>query len=111
MYPNSYNYFQPTPTLKGRIVGSLEEVKAANIDFDGTVYYFPDITHQCIYTKQFNLDGTSSLLMYKLQPIQEAKPNYVTHEELEKALQGLMNNSKKKGGNFNDKSNASDSND
>ena len=110
MYPNSYNYFQPTPTLKGRIVGSIEEVKAANIDFDGTVYYFPDIMHQCIYTKQFNLDGTSSLLMYKLQPIQEVKPNYVNHEELEKALKDLKNNSKNKGGNINNKTNTSKQN-
>lgn len=56
MYPN-YNYYPPRqqqqmqpqqpqpqipPFLKGRPVSSLEEVRAIPIDFDGSVFYFPD---------------------------------------------------------------------
>ena len=40
--------------LKGRPVSSIEEVRAASIDFDGSVFYFPDIANKRIYTKQIN---------------------------------------------------------
>lgn len=85
MYPNSYNYYPQSqnpylnrymPTsqytqqlqgLKGRPVSSLEEVRATGIDFDGSVFYFPDLANRRIYTKQINLDGTASLNMYELK--------------------------------------------
>ena len=72
------NYYQPTPTpyqaplravstgLKGRPVSSIEEARASSVDFDGTVFYFPDLANKCIYTKQINMDGTATLLMYEL---------------------------------------------
>jgi hypothetical protein len=37
--------------LKGRPVSSIEEVKASAIDFDGSVFYFPDVANKRIYTK------------------------------------------------------------
>jgi hypothetical protein len=37
--------------LKGRPVSSLEEVRALSIDFDGSIFYFPDVANKCIYTK------------------------------------------------------------
>ena len=57
---------QPSISLKGRPVGSIDEVRASMIDFDGSVFYFPNIANKCIYTKQMNLDGTSSLQVYQL---------------------------------------------
>ena len=57
---------QPSISLKGRPVGSIDEVRASMIDFDGSVFYFPDIAKKRIYTKQMNLDGTSSLQIYQL---------------------------------------------
>ena len=45
-----------------RPVSSLDEVKASSIDFDGSIFYFPDAANQTIYTKQINLDG---LIKYK----------------------------------------------
>lgn len=36
------------------------------IDFDGTVFYFPDLANQKIYTKQINLDGTPAIKIYEL---------------------------------------------
>ena len=50
--------------LKGRPVSSLEEVRAAAVDFDGSVSFFPDLANGKIYTKQCNIDGTASLNMY-----------------------------------------------
>jgi hypothetical protein len=42
-----------------RPVSSIEEVRAASIDFDGSVFYFSDLANKRIYTKQINLDGTA----------------------------------------------------
>lgn len=93
MYPNNY-YYQPQPqqpaTLKGRPVASFEEARATLIDFDGSVFFFPDITNKRIYTKQINLDGSVSLNMYELrdipvEPVAQSN-NYVTREEFEKVL-------------------------
>ena len=57
MYQNNYNgYYQqlrsPTQMLKGRPVASLDEVRAIPVDFDGSVFYFPDLANGKIYTKQ-----------------------------------------------------------
>ena len=106
MYNNNYqpnlpqpaNYQQlvrPTvaPTgLKGRPVSSIDEARATSIDFDGTVFYFPDLANRCIYTKQINLDGTATLLMYELKEIPvPSQPNFVTREEFENTITQLKN--------------------
>ena len=48
-------------TLKGRPVSSIEEVRAAQIDFDGSLFVFPDIANKCIYTKQISATGAAIL--------------------------------------------------
>jgi hypothetical protein len=58
---------QPQIGLKGRLVSSLEEARATSIDFDGSVFYFPDFANRRIYTKQINLDGTATLNVYELR--------------------------------------------
>lgn len=35
-------------------MSSIDEVKAMTIDFDGTIFYFPDLANNKIYTKQVN---------------------------------------------------------
>lgn len=76
-FGNNQSYYQPQRTntiippsqqpqpafigLKGRPVSSLEEARAAAIDFDGSVFFFPDLANKRIYTKQINLDGTASM--------------------------------------------------
>jgi hypothetical protein len=50
-----------------RPVASIEEVKACPIDFDGSVFYFPDLANKKIYTKQINMDGTAAINMYELK--------------------------------------------
>lgn len=95
IYPQAQNQ----QTLKGRPVASLDEVRATSVDFDGSVFYFPDLANKKIYTKQINIDGTSTLNMYELTPIPEptqvtqlSNENYVTREEFEKALEQIKNN-------------------
>lgn len=91
---NLYSSMRQTQIgLKGRPVSSLEEARASMIDFDGSVFYFPDLANRRIYTKQINMDGTALMNMYELKEI-PAEPvaqnsSYVTREELEVALQDL----------------------
>ena len=114
MYQN-YNYYPQTTTpqisqqsyspylrqappqtgLKGRPVSSLEEVRATSIDFDGSVFYFPDVANKRIYTKQINIDGTATLNMYELKEIKEelkegfvlpSVEKFVTKDELAQVL-------------------------
>lgn len=124
MIPNNYNnysYYQPatvpasysqqmlntmqqtrpgyldnsSPVIKGRPVASIEEARACMIDLDGSVFYFPDTAQQKIYTKQINLDGTSSLKVYELvpaptpMPMDIPKDALVTKEEFNKALEEI----------------------
>lgn len=101
MYSNqnpTYSYFQnqtyvrpQAPMLKGRPVSSIEEAKAAAIDFDGSVFYFPDLANKRIYTKQINLDGTATMSMYELKemPVPQmmsSETAFITREEFEEAL-------------------------
>ena len=88
----------PQVTLKGRLVSSLEEARATSIDFDGSVFYFPDLANKRIYTKQINMDGTASLYVYELRelPVEEEKSSFVpsvekfvTREEFERVLAEL----------------------
>ena len=98
MYQTYPNYFQaqtqPTSRpmqlgLKGRPVSSLDEVRGSSIDFDGSVFFFPDLANKRIYTKQINMDGTATLKMYELATIpltNEANASYVTRDEFEQAI-------------------------
>ena len=85
---------QGSPFLKGRLVSSIEEARAQTIDFDGSVFYFPDLANKKIYTKQINLDGTSTLNMYELKEIPQPMmvtqgQEYITREEFEAAIAQL----------------------
>ena len=108
MYPN-YNYFpqnqqpirQQPPMqnqgilyLKGRPVSSIEEVKAIPIDFDGSIFIFPDIANKQIYTKQINLDGTASINVYELKILQQptTQPqmtDYITRNEFNEQMEKI----------------------
>ena len=81
-----------------RPVSSIEEVRAASIDFDGSVFYFSDLANKRIYTKQINLDGTALLNMYELKetPIMDKQPqvdtsNFITRSEFEDVINRLKN--------------------
>ena len=84
---------QPYFSIKGRPVASIEEARAMSIDFDGSVFYFPDLANQRIYTKQINMDGTASLNVYELKETPVAPEVdtsiYITRAEFEEALAQL----------------------
>ena len=105
MYPTTNYYTQPVQSqmrnsmpmpqygLKGRPVSSLDEARATSIDFDGSIFYFPDLANKRIYTKQINMDGTATLNMYELKEIPVSQNNsayYVTREEFEEALSKIQ---------------------
>lgn len=93
--PQQRMTYQPSNSWNNRVrpVSSIEEVRASAIDFDGSLFYFPDLANKKIYTKQINLDGTASINMYELKEIptqtQETQfnsYNYITREEFENAI-------------------------
>ena len=115
MYQSNYNYYPqnqnqqisqqsyspylrqapPQTGLKGRPISSLEEVRAASIDFDGSIFYFPDLANKRIYTKQINMDGTATLNMYEFKGMKNeikesivlpSTENFVTKDELQQVL-------------------------
>ena len=84
------NQYQPASGLKGRPVSSIEEVRAAQIDFDGSLFVFPDIANKCIYTKQISATGSAILNKYNLQnDVQNTMPTYVTKEEFDTIITQL----------------------
>lgn len=95
-YPNYYQTAQPQQQpasrmpigLKGRPVSSLDEVRGTTIDFDGSIFFFPDLANKRIYTKQINVDGTAQLNMYELKnlPMETNNANYVTREEFDMTM-------------------------
>ena len=99
-YPNYYPQVQQSRPqmigLKGRPVSSLDEVRATSVDFDGSIFFFPDLANKRIYTKQINLDGTAAISMYELKnlPIEPTASglsnNYVTKEECEETLKKIQ---------------------
>lgn len=108
MYPNNFygNYYQSAMphqrfnipeqqpqgySLKGRPVSSLEEARASTIDFDGSIFYFPDVANGRIYTKQIGADGTAVITMYEQKDIPAENPTdlFVTKEELQQTVNEL----------------------
>ena len=104
-YPSSGLY-----SNRVRPVSSLEEARASVIDFDGSVFYFPDAANKRIYTKQINLDGTSLLNMYVLQeiPTTPQPDTYVSKDEFQQTVSLLLGEINKMKGeqNHNDKQSA-----
>ena len=119
MYNNQYQGNQQLPqnnsnSLKGRPVTSVEEAKAAQIDFDGSVFFFPDIANGKIYTKQINLNGIAEIKEYKTEnaPVKEEQTESKDYLGMIEDLQNQIDEIKKKmGGNKNVKSNANARND
>lgn len=105
MTQNPYlNYYQRMPqiqmpsVLKGYPVSSIDEARAANIDFDGSITFFPDLNNKKIYTKQIQMDGSLAFNAYELKdivipPKEEIKQKeYVTRDEFNELLVLLKEN-------------------
>lgn len=75
--------------IKGHPVSSIDEVRATSVDFDGSVFYFPDLANKRIYTKQINMDGTSTLNVYELKIMPTEESRFITREEFEAVINEL----------------------
>lgn len=78
--------------IKGRPVSSLEEARAMSIDFDGSIFYFPDLANRRIYTKQINLDGTATLNVYEFKELPDPQvqaQSYITRDEFNAVIEQL----------------------
>ena len=96
-YIDNISQFNKPIGLLGKVVDSLDVVKATDIPLDGSITYFPLIDGSAIVTKQLKMDGTSKTVIYK--PIEEEKvenPQYVTIEEFNKAIKEIKDKFKKK---------------
>lgn len=62
----------PIASLLGKVVDSIEVVKATDIPLDGSTSYFPLTDGSAIITKKLQVDGTSKTIIYK--PVEEEKP-------------------------------------
>lgn len=103
-YPQQSGYANPQAQspmpliIKGRPVSNEEEANAAMIDFDGSLFVFPDRAHGKIYTKQLGLDGNIVFTRYSLDTAQQPSPQpemppeqspealYVKKDDLNKEL-------------------------
>lgn len=65
---------QSAQILKGRVVASVEEAKASQVDFDGSTTYFVCPATQKIYAKSIGLNGLPTFLTYQLCANEEPKP-------------------------------------
>ena len=92
-YPNyvvNRPIYQQPLGIKGRPVASIEEARASIIDFDGSIFYFPDLANKRIYTKQINMDGTVILNVYELKTAPIEHENFITREEFEAFVNSLQ---------------------
>ena len=91
LYAQTWNSTTQNPQV--RPVSSVEEVRASPIDFDGSVFYFPDVAHRKIYTKSINMDGTVSIILYELRELASADQfndsSYITRQEFEETINQL----------------------
>ena len=82
--------YKPQSSLQGKVVDSLDVVKATDIPYDGSVSYFPLTDGTAIITKQLQQDGTSKVVIYKpMIDNEESKTKYITENDLEKQLKDM----------------------
>lgn len=109
-YQRAMPQYDYGPQLKGRFVSSFDEAKASQIDFDGSMFVFPDVANKRIYTKQINMDGTASLNMYVLSENIPTTPqmtnDFVTRNEFSTVIEEIKTLIESSGGKNGKSSNA-----
>lgn len=70
----------------GKMVDSIDVVKATDIPMDGNTYYFPKADGTEVYCKQWLQNGTTRILTFK--PVLDAETNNVSNAD-EKLKIGL----------------------
>ena len=62
----------------GKMVDSIDVVKATDIPMDGNTYYFPKADGTEVYCKQWLQNGTTRILIFK--PVLEDNPNNLSSD-------------------------------
>ena len=62
----------------GKMVDSIDVVKATDIPMDGNTYYFPKADGTEVYCKQWLQNGTTRILTFK--PVFEDNPNNLSYD-------------------------------
>ena len=62
----------------GKMVDSIDVVKATDIPMDGNAYYFPKADGTEVYCKQWLQNGTTRILTFK--PVFEDNPNNLSSD-------------------------------
>ena len=63
----------------GKMVDSIDVVKATDIPMDGNSYYFPKADGTEVYCKQWLQNGTTRILTFK--PVLDSEPNNLSSDE------------------------------
>ena len=72
--------------LNGKQVDSIDVVKTIEYPLDGSTSYFPITDGSAIVSKQMQMDGKSKIVVYKPVIEENKETNYITHEDMQKAL-------------------------
>lgn len=73
--------------LKGRLVSSLDEVRATPVDMDGSETYFPHPASNSIFTKSIDMNGNPIIRKYTLDT--ENGSQEVNISDLDKRVKSL----------------------
>lgn len=84
--------------LKGRIVTSIEEAKAAPVDLDGTITFFPCPAEGKVFEKSTDLNGAPVFRVYQIVNPQEQKPIYAERNSVDKLTERVEKLEKQIGG-------------
>lgn len=89
--------YKPQPIgLQGKVVDSIDVVKATEIPYDYSVSYFPLTDGSAIVTKQLMQDGTSKTTVFKPveeKEVEKQEPKYITVEEFDETIKKIEKNS------------------
>ena len=84
---------QPQPQMQtvqyqplGKIVDSVDVVKATDIPMDGNAYYFPKADGTEVYMKRWLANGTTEITAYKPILDKESKQTITLSSEQEKSI-------------------------
>lgn len=98
--PYTGGFSSGVQSLRGRQVASVDEVRAAQVDFSGNISYYPCPNQNVIYAKYLDMNtGQAVILEFRPQPVQQpqyAEMNAVRTLEqrisnIEQALGGMTN--------------------
>ena len=73
----------------GKIVESVDMVKATDIPMDGSMYYFPTADGNMIFSKQWMPNGQTRILTFK--PVLDDNPNTLSNEDEKLKISALEN--------------------